>query len=246
VAAFRDNVNGALKALPYVISGFSLFGDLLMAHKTDKRNTLYANLMDEVKVRLDCISTVCNGRGGLPTVIIREFCYLQLRMICEVIALSCLVAHGDIAAFRSHKVGRSYSADDILERMEKLRPHFYPLPFAQTVKPNPPPHYEMRSINPSPLSKEELLSLYGLTHRYVHRGSLKQMLSMDVPIDLNVNVPEIIRWAQKINDLLSVHIISINEEHVMLCILRNADDNNKVQVATAEKADYPRPLAAQP
>jgi len=38
-----------------------------------------------------------------------------------------LVAHGDIDSLKSHKVGRSYSADEILDRMAKLRPHFFPI-----------------------------------------------------------------------------------------------------------------------
>jgi hypothetical protein len=80
-----------------------------------------------------------------------------------------------------------------------------------------------------------LLALYGATHRYVHRGSLKKMFSMDVPIDVRVNIPEIISYAQKINDLLSFHAIAINENHIMICMLRNAEDNQKVQVAAAER-----------
>lgn len=210
-----------------------------MAHKTDKRNELYANLMDEVKVRVDCISTTCNGRGTYPTVIIREFCWLQLRMLCELIALSCLVAHGDIASLKAHKIGKSYSADEIIDRLEKLRPHFYPIAGRQTFNASSPARFGFDGIDPSPLPKEELIGLYGKSHRYVHRGSLKKMLSMDTPIDINVNIPEIIQWAQKINDLLSFHAIAINENEVMICMLRNADNDHKVQVATAETSTPP-------
>lgn len=206
-----------------------------MAHKTDKRNTLYANLMDEVKVRIDIISTVANGRGAFPTVITREFCYLQLRMLCELVALSCLVAHGDIASLKSHKIGRSYSADEILDRLTHLRPHFYPLAINQKKATQSGIGFELEVVEPSPLPKEQLLALYGLTHRYVHRGSLKKLLSMETPIDVRVNILDIIAWAQKINNLLSNHAIAINEDQLILCILRNADDNLKVQVATAER-----------
>jgi hypothetical protein len=210
-----------------------------MAHRTDKRNTLYANLMDEVKVRIDCISTTCNGRGAYPTVITREFCWLQLRMLCELIALACLVAHGDIASLKAHKVGKSYSADDIIDRLEKLRPHFYPVAGKQNQSSDPAVRYNFEAINPSPFPKEELIALYGKTHRFVHRGTLKQMLSMDMPIDINVNLPEIIQWAQKINNLLTYHVIAINEDELLLCMLRNADDNFKVQVATLEAGTPP-------
>jgi len=67
---------------------------------------------------------------------------------------------------------------------------------------------------------------------------------MDTPIDVNVNIPEIISWAQKINDLLSVHTIPISEKEAIICVLRNMEDNNRVQVATVEalEATAGRPL----
>jgi hypothetical protein len=98
-----------------------------MANSEQKQLTLYANLMEEVKVRFNCINHAVEGRMGLPAPIVREFLYQQVRFLCELTALSCLVAHGDMAILQTHKVGRSYSADEILNRMTKLRPHFYPV-----------------------------------------------------------------------------------------------------------------------
>ena len=70
----------------------------------------------------------------------------------------------------------------------------------------------MDVLNPQPLPKEELLSLYGKTHKFLHRGNLKKLLSSTTPIDMEINAPEIVRWAQKINDQLSVHSIAISED----------------------------------
>ena len=213
-----------------------------MAHKDEKRNTLYANLMGEVKARIDCISTTCQGRGGYPSVIVREFCYLQLRILCELIALACLVAHGDISSLQTHKIGKAYSADEIIDRLSKLRPHFYPIPGKQIWSgPGKPVGFE--ALASSPFAKEELLALYGKTHRFVHRGTLKKLLSMDTPIDTHVNIPEIIQYAQKINDLLSHHVIAVSESHLIICLLRNADHQNNVQVITAERPQQ-KPLSA--
>src|ERR1017187_2239008 len=58
---------------------------------------LYAFFMAEIKVRIGAINAI----GGtiehrVPALIVREFCFLQFRMICELIALGCLTAHGDI------------------------------------------------------------------------------------------------------------------------------------------------------
>jgi hypothetical protein len=207
--------------------------------KPNKQNELYANLMDEVKVRIDAINYAAQGFIRLPTPIVREFCYLQLRLLCELIALSCLVAHGDITFLQPHKLGRSYSAEDIFERLTKLREHFYPVAVKQTPKDGGIRGFNLEGINPSPLDKHDLLKLYGHTHKHLHRGSLKKLLESATPIDITINMPEIVGWAQKINDLLACHLIAINEDKVIICMLRNADDNFKVQVATAERPTEP-------
>ena len=209
-----------------------------MPTPTEKQRQLYANLMHEVKIRIDAINLAVQGRMGFSEFFVREFCWLQLRMLCELVALSCLVAHGDITFLQPHKVGKSYSADDILERLTKLRPHFYPQPSRQ--KPmvhGGKPGFEMEAINPSPLAKEDLLKLYGRTHRHLHRGSLKKLLAMNVnaPLDLKIDAPEVIGWAQRINDLLSIHLIAISADELIICILRNASANGEVQVVVAER-----------
>jgi hypothetical protein len=165
-------------------------------------------------------------------------------MLCELVALSCLVAHGDITFLQSHKVGRSTSADDIMDRLTKLRPHFYPMAYTQqpATFTSGKAGYELTILDPSPLPKDEFLRLYGASHRHLHRGSLKGLLSMDIntPLDIKINAPEIVKWTQKLNDLLSSHVIAISEERLITCILRNAKDNNKVQVANAERGPSPK------
>lgn len=202
-----------------------------MKSQTKKRDALYADMMEEVKVRLHCIDLAIQGKTGYPSPIVRELCYLQLRILCELIALACLVAHGDIASVQAHKLGRVWSADEILGRLTRLRPHFYPAPIKQNSK--GPGIWHMEGINPSPLPKEELLALYGLTHKYLHRGNLKKLMSMDDPIDMEIDIPEIVKWGQKINDLLRLHVIAIDADNLIIAMLRNANDNNRVQVATA-------------
>lgn len=199
------------------------------------KTQLYANLMDEVKVRIGCINTAIKNPALFPTPIIREFCYLQLRLLCELIALSCLVAHGDIKNLPM----REYSADDILKQLSKLRAHFYPFACKQTVDPSNaggPKQFQLQEIHPAPLSRDDLIKLYSSTHKHLHRGNLKRLLSSQTPLELTINLPEIVGWAQKINDLLSIHTIAIDENNLIICTLRNSGNNNRVQVATAIKS----------
>jgi hypothetical protein len=161
--------------------------------------TLYANLMDEVKVRIDCIDKAVHGRTHMPGPLVREFCYLQLRLLCELIALSCLVAHGDIAAKYAKRLGKEWSADKIIDNMTSLHPDFYPQPIRQLPKQAGRAEQMVEGVHPSPLPRTELLTLYGTCHRYLHRGNVKKLLTSDTPIELHTNFPEIISWAQRLH-----------------------------------------------
>lgn len=223
----------------------------MTANDEKSLRTLYANLMDEVKVRIHCIDRAVNGQTGFPGPIVREFCYGQLRLLCELIALSCLVAHGDIPATYSKRLGKEWSAETIFEQLEKLRPHFYPIPVRQrsrglfgTVQ-----QHNIEGINPMPLPKEALLELYGKCHQQLHRGNVRKLLNSATPIDVSTNFPEIISWAQRINDQLDFHLIAISEEKLIFCVLRNIDDNHKVQVGALERRSFPtglQPIVTQP
>jgi len=214
-----------------------------MSHSVQKQLTMYGQLMEEVKVRFQVINLAAQGHTQLAAPFVREFMYLQTRLLCELIALGCLVAHGDIGSLQSHKVGRTFSADEILDRMSKLRPHFYPIAMRETsvvlVDGGPKRNHNLEAIEPSPLPKEDLLSIYAKTHKYLHRGSLKKLLSADAILDMTINVPEIISYIQKMADLLSHHAIPINENKVMLCLLMNPDNNNLVQVIMGDRQGPP-------
>jgi hypothetical protein len=82
------------------------------------RQLLYCNLMSGIKGRLETIAYVV---GQPPLSLARyEFGYLQLRLICEVMAIACLTAHGDVIATKQPRLRRSWSAGEILNGLEKL------------------------------------------------------------------------------------------------------------------------------
>eukprot|EP01035_Chromulina_nebulosa_P014466 gene14466-19143_t len=87
---------------------------------------IYADLMTEVKIRTSWIEYASQGRTGMDGQMVREFGFLQLRMICELIALACLVAHGDIAATKTTKLQSAFAANDIIKSLEKLNPSAFP------------------------------------------------------------------------------------------------------------------------
>lgn len=190
---------------------------------------LYANLLEEIKLRFGSINQCTLGKTGLPAPFLKEYCYLQIRMICELIALGCLVAHGDIKEISSKNIQGAWSADKIMSTLEKLHPNFYPLPVKQT-RTNSGYHLQAQ---PSPLPKEEFLKLYHGCGSMLHRGNLRTLLKGQFP--RQVNFPEITSKAQKLSDLLSSHIIIMRSgEQMFIAMLANSDDDMKAQVAIAE------------
>src|SRR5262249_15778508 len=72
-----------------------------VAGKPNPTLELYVALMTEVKIRIQAIDLAAGpvqAMRSFPGALIQEFCFLQLRMTCELISLACLVAHGDIKA----------------------------------------------------------------------------------------------------------------------------------------------------
>jgi hypothetical protein len=111
----------------------------------DQQNAmnLYGGMMEEAKMRIDSIEYAVSGLLKFHPVIIREFAYLQLRMLCELIALGCLVAHGDIPATKSKTLSKAWNAEDIINTLENLHPDFYPHPVEQIRYPK---YQEFRPI----------------------------------------------------------------------------------------------------
>ena len=50
---------------------------------------LYCELMKEVKLRFDALNAAYNNQAGMHPGMAREHCCLQLRFLCEIIAIGC-------------------------------------------------------------------------------------------------------------------------------------------------------------
>jgi hypothetical protein len=193
---------------------------------------LYAGMMGEAKMRINSIEYAISGLLGFHPVIIREFSYLQLRMLCELVALGCLVAHGDIPATRTNKLSKAYQADEILSALEHLHPDFYPHPFKQIAHPK---YQQIIPAGTDFLTKKELMTLTRKSGEIVHRGNLRRLLKG--PISAQYDHPDVRGWLAKIKLLLESHFIALTggKGH-FACLLHSRTANGAVQVAFLEKA----------
>ena len=197
----------------------------LPTHAQFAASQLYANIMTEIKIRIAAINTGTMNQLPIPPPLVKEFAFLQFRMICELIALGCLTAHGDISATK--KLRQAWEADKIIESLEALHPDFFPVPVTEKRFDT---HIQIDARVQHPMPKTEFLKLYRKCGETLHRGSVKKLLSEKSPVQ--IYYPDITAIAQKLQDLLTLHQVSMfgGKMH-FICVLFNASDNMNVQVA---------------
>jgi hypothetical protein len=193
---------------------------------------LYYRLMREIRERGEQIRRAVSGESGLDGHYAREFGYLQLRMICETIALGCLVAHGDIAKTKTRKVQSEWKPESILKHLERLHPNFYPHP--HTMQRLGPGRFHMDWLRTGFLTKLELAALWNKCGRILHRGTGKSLKSSDVPEGFSFH--DIHEWMEKVATLLGVHRVAlIDGKTNFVCTI----SKNEVQVAIAKAVPFP-------
>lgn len=130
---------------------------------------IYQKLMIEIRRRLDAIEALVNQETGLEARFAREASYLHLRMICETIALGCIIAHEQFSTIAAHKLADAYAADKIMNTLGKLHDRFYPLPIV--FERQSPGRVSIRDNEIDHLSKEGLNAVYRKCGGVLHRGT---------------------------------------------------------------------------
>jgi hypothetical protein len=176
---------------------------------------LYCNLMHEVRHRIDLILRLHEDHYKLPPQPAAELGYLQLRMVCETIALGCLAVHGEAPGARTAKIRSAHEADYILNALERLHPNFYPQPGVSAPHPN-----GGRSFIPTTaeyMTKPELLKLYWECGDRLHRGRYESAKSFP-----EADFKPVYEAALKLIELLKFHRISfLSTEDEMWVVLAN-------------------------
>ena len=199
---------------------------------------LYCELLRETKLRLAYIELILQGRPKLPARLAYELCVLQLRCLCEIIALGSLVLNGDIKpprASKSAKEGRLkqiWSADTTIKELNVIHVPFYPFLMEKIIpvkgvgiKPG-----EFKPLRIPFLGQKEIVSLYTKCGDHLHRGTIKKLLKDPMPNHFNFD--EISEWHQKIENLLTCHVVALLEENTMLFALpEDPTQNNNPSVS---------------
>ncbi len=167
----------------------------------------YAYLMQSIKTRHAILVDVIQKKRDIPPWAIAELCQLQIRLICELFALACLVAHGDVKGANSARLTTAYQADFIIKSLEKLHPSFYPKPTRQMPQ-STNSFIHLENIEDGYLTKKELLKSYHATGRFLHIGSLQDISKKQKLFDFAAAMT----WANKVVLLLNHHNIPLADD----------------------------------
>jgi hypothetical protein len=189
----------------------------------------YAAFMEEIKTRLDAIHPILRtlGKDGInPTDFLQaEFCILQVRFVCELIALASLAAHHSLGLPKD--LLKSWNAERTFRALEDINPHCFPK-YASITRPEGRIHIEVsRDI----MDRPGLQAIYNQCGEMLHRGMIKHVLSGKERV---YDLQQIDQWAGQIGSLLSTHVIMILETGLVLVVNLTGGPNSSVQVAIAK------------
>jgi len=194
----------------------------------EKAMNVYRDLLVEIKFRTEALDKILFGGGFIRAQIDEEICYLQLRLICEIVAIGTLVVNGEIASKKTD-LFKSYKADWIIKEFSKLHPQFYPIPLENEDTNENPPGWIYKTDGF--MTQQELAKLWSESASLLHRGTAKAVTNSK---QLPLNSIKVVNYRNKIVNLLNRHIIrSPDNRHICYFIMN--DGNNNVHSALLER-----------
>ncbi len=199
----------------------------------------YCSIIDEIKFRIQWIKKIIHAEISIAETIGRDAGFLELRMICELIAFGCLIAHGDIKETRSGKFTGKYQADFFVKALSALHPDFYPKPMLPAPGQEPIPTRVCAILrSPAPrtsgfLTKSELTTLYHACGERMHRGYLRDILNHK---RIEGEFSMIGKSVDKIVRLLDYHRITLISGEEIWCAAAGGPNNE----AFAAQVSAPR------
>lgn len=188
--------------------------------------------MEEIKRRIRTITEALAGSiPPQPKIIVSELCYLQLRLICELIILGCAVAQGDLSDLKAKKIKKTWHAAELAKKLQELHPDFYPVPGEQVVGDNGKVE-RLETVQDGFLTLAQLRTLYAECGDRLHIGSLERILNDKRP---NLDLDRIRWWQDLIVKLLNHHQIQLYESNFQLWTIMQAKNDGKVHVSLFER-----------
>ncbi len=187
---------------------------------------LYARLMETIKWRVDAVQRTLtllkSGVHYLDNRLVAEFCLLQFRFCCELLAIGCVAIHTDVSLAK--RLRKAWNAHEIMAAFEKLKPSFFPDPIKSETQSDG--KIAQNAVTDA-LTKEQLLKMYHFFGRLLHSGTFDSHVN---PKPKTYDFRLIDEFLEKFVKLLDDHTYLLHDGEWMVRICMN-DVNSGSQVA---------------
>jgi hypothetical protein len=145
---------------------------------------------------------------------------LEFRHITELVAIGCLLAHGDFAAYKAFE--KEYSPVDVFKRLDGIWPHFFPQPTTAEMKDG---HYFVEvNSKPNAMTRKEVESLWSRSGDKLHRLSISKFFKKRLPVTPKDAVAEMRTITKRVVDLLDTHCITLDAPKRLLLVSLSEPD----------------------
>ena len=197
---------------------------------TAKEGERYVAVMNEIKSRIGILKTFIgkNYTTGSDISDI-EFCYLQIRIVLELIALSSISPNRKLYEKKREQFRNDWNAKLIFSDMRRLNKDFYPVPLVAEKSEHARVKFHFTKLRSGFLTKKQFLKLYDKCGSVLHAKS-----PFKKPPDY-VGVYEYIEnRIGLIEALLAQHSIKIPSSEAIWFMLMESGPAKQVQLVATE------------
>ncbi len=208
----------------------------------DEVGPLYCAIMEELKARVQTMGEIAHGIRR-PTssahhrhnVFFFEGLYLQLRKVCELLAIAVLTAQTLDERFQKANLLAEYRADKLFKAVSRINPVCFPRPIqGGNWKPGAT---QLVWEHPPVFTAKDITSLYNTCDERMHAGKLRDFLrgrKTDLRQDL------VKEWVEKLMTGLANHIIALPEAGRSMIVQMVDSENGQVNCRFASLALHDR------
>lgn len=197
----------------------SVKGSIVTKLPVSQLPRLYAQLMEEVKERLDAVeqqSQLAQLTIGKPAGYIHcEYAYLQIRKVIELIGISILLAHNEIDDFRTKVFMKAWNADTLFARLEKLSNDAFPEPSVVQNIDEENNTADLLLGDTTGKNRKKLKAIYVACADGLHAGSLSNLIKSG---GKRYNVGNLIEWKNFLVSLLNHHVILLPDRKSIMIV----------------------------
>jgi hypothetical protein len=208
-----------------------LIGSIMALPEAHPRAHIYAALMREIKSRMIAIAATYAEMAADPehpqAFIKGEFCFLQLRFVCELIALAAVAAHEPLGLTKD--LLKSYQPERMFSLLSDINPQCFPMPVRRLNTGERTHHLEPKL---GEMTAADLKAVYDATGDVLHAGLAKHILNNRRRL---LDMEKLHGWANAIASFLIEHIVAIPSEGLILFVHVSVEQD--VTVVTVRSED---------